>query len=81
MAEAIHRALSMPEHEQKVRMQLMRALVRSRNVYCLAGQMLLDAAQLRRRREIEEVAAANVAKKRQRLIGTDSGRVIKIVRV
>jgi trehalose 6-phosphate synthase len=63
MAEAIHRALSMPEGEQRARMQLMRALVRSRNVYCWAGQMLLDCAQLRRRGEIERIATANAARR------------------
>lgn len=63
MAEAIHRGLSMSANEQQARMQLMRALVRSRNVYCWAGQMLLDCAQLRRRRQIEEVAAANAVKR------------------
>ena len=66
MGEAIHRALGMPEHEQRARMQLMRALVRSRNVYCWAGQMLLDCAQLRRRKEIEAIAAENAARRSTR---------------
>jgi trehalose 6-phosphate synthase len=77
MAEAIHRALGMPEAEQRARMQLMRALVRSRNVYCWAGQMLLDCAQLRRRGEIEAVAAANAARRAPRA----NVRTMKIVSI
>jgi trehalose 6-phosphate synthase len=61
MADAIHRALVMPIEEQEARMRQMRALVRTRNVYRWAGQMLLDAAQLRRREGIERLAAANLA--------------------
>jgi trehalose 6-phosphate synthase len=79
MAEAIHRALRMPEQEQRARMQLMRALVRSRNVYCWAGQMLLDCAQLRRRREIEMVATANAVKRLPRL--ENAARSMKIVSI
>lgn len=52
MSDAIHRALCMPEAEQRARMRVMRSIVRSRNVYRWAGQMLLDAAQLRKRQEI-----------------------------
>lgn len=59
MVEAMHRALTMPIPEQEARMRQMRALVRTRNVYRWAGQMLLDAAQLRRREEIETLAQAN----------------------
>ena len=59
MAEAMHRALTMPVTEQEARMRQMRALVRTRNVYRWAGQMLLDAAQLRRREAIEALAQAN----------------------
>lgn len=66
MADAIHRALTMPLAEQEARMRLMRALVRTRNVYCWAGQMILDAAQLRRRREIETIATANAIEKVRR---------------
>jgi trehalose 6-phosphate synthase len=57
MSEAIHRALHMPEPEQRARMQVMRDIVRVRNVYRWAGQMLLDAAQVRRRQEIITMAA------------------------
>lgn len=56
MSEAIHRALFMPEAEQRARMQVMRAIVRARNVHRWAAQMLLDAAQLRKRREILAMA-------------------------
>jgi trehalose 6-phosphate synthase len=49
VAEALHRALGMPEHEQRERMASLRQLVRDFNVYRWAGRMLLDAARLRRR--------------------------------
>jgi trehalose 6-phosphate synthase len=42
----------MPHPEQRERMRLMREIVRSRNVYRWAGQMLLDAAQLRKHQKI-----------------------------
>ena len=70
MAEAVHHALAMPAAEQQARMRQMRALVRSRNVYRWAGQMLLDAASLRRRGEIEALAATNALKRIRR---TDAG--------
>lgn len=69
MAEAMHLALSMPATEQQARMRQMRASVRSRNVYRWAGQMLLDAASLRRRAEIEALAASHALK---RMRHTDS---------
>ena len=49
MAEALQRALTMPDREQRERMRLMRELIRERNVYRWAAQMLLDAARLRKR--------------------------------
>jgi trehalose 6-phosphate synthase len=52
MIEAIEAALLMPEAEQRERMRLMREIVRLRNVYRWAGQMLLDAAELRARSRI-----------------------------
>ncbi len=52
MVEAIEAALVMPEAEQRERMRLMREIVRFRNVYRWAGQMLLDAAELRARSRI-----------------------------
>jgi trehalose 6-phosphate synthase len=52
MGDAIYQALHMPEREQRERMRLMRDIVRTRNVYRWAGQMLVDASQLRKRRRI-----------------------------
>jgi trehalose 6-phosphate synthase len=52
MSDAIRQALSMSPSEQRARMQVMRQIVRARNVYRWAGQMLLDAAQIRKRQEI-----------------------------
>jgi trehalose 6-phosphate synthase len=56
VSETISHALQMPEAEQRLRMQAMRDLVRARNVHRWAGQMLLDAAQLRRRDKILRAA-------------------------
>lgn len=56
MSEAILQALSMPAAEQRARMRIMRQVVRARNVHRWAAQMLLDAAQLRRRQEIIRMA-------------------------
>jgi trehalose 6-phosphate synthase len=52
MAEAFLQALHVPAAEQRERMHLMRDLVRERNVYRWAAEMLLDAARLRRRGRI-----------------------------
>ena len=38
-------------------MELMREVVRNRNVYRWAGQMLLDASQLRKRQKIMLIAS------------------------
>jgi len=54
MAEAIGRALVMPDIEQRERMRLMRSHVRERNVYRWAGQILLDASRLRKRQRVQE---------------------------
>ncbi len=51
-AEALYRALTMPEVEQRERMRSMRSLVKDFNVYRWAGLMLLDAARLRQRERI-----------------------------
>jgi trehalose 6-phosphate synthase len=59
VVEAIGQALRMSEVEQRNRMRLMRDIVRSRNVYRWAGQMLLDAAQLRKRQKIMRMASQN----------------------
>jgi trehalose-6-phosphate synthase len=55
MVGAIEQALIMPEAEQRERMRLMREIVRLRNVYRWAGQMLLDAADLRKRKRIIQI--------------------------
>jgi len=52
VGDAVHRALHMSESEQRERLRLMRDIVRGRNVYRWAGQMLVDAAQLRKRSRI-----------------------------
>ena len=57
MGEAFVQALVMPEPEQQARMRLMREQVRARNVYRWAGQMLLDAARLRKRQRIARLVA------------------------
>ena len=59
MGEAILRALTMPAGEQRERMRLMREQVRARNVYRWAGQMLLDAARLRKRERIAHLNERN----------------------
>lgn len=51
-AEALYRALNMPEYEQRERMRSMRSLVRDFNVYRWAGRMLLDAARVRQREKL-----------------------------
>ena len=55
VGDAIHRALHMSDSEQRERLRLMRDIVRGRNVYRWAGQMLVDAAQLRKRSRIMSV--------------------------
>jgi trehalose 6-phosphate synthase len=57
VSEAIAQALRMSETEQRDRMRLMRDVVRTRNVYRWAGQMLLDASQLRKRQKIMLLAS------------------------
>ena len=52
---AIEQALLMSPTEKRERMRLMREIVRLRNVYRWAGQMLLDAADLRKRRRIMQL--------------------------
>jgi len=54
VAEALHRAFSMPLQEQRERMRSLRQLVKEFNVYRWAGRMLMDAARLRRRERIAE---------------------------
>jgi len=61
MVAAIQQALNMPATEQRERMRLMREIVRSRNVYRWAGQMLLDAADLRKRKHIIQIMSRQQA--------------------
>ncbi|WP_134500073.1 alpha,alpha-trehalose-phosphate synthase (UDP-forming) [Microvirga pakistanensis] len=58
MGQAINRALTMPQDEQRERMRLMRDQVKERNVYRWAGQMLLAASRLRKRQRIRRLIAA-----------------------
>jgi trehalose 6-phosphate synthase len=51
-SEALAAALTMPEEEQRERMQSMRRLVSEFNVYRWAGRMLIDAAEIRRRERV-----------------------------
>lgn len=53
MGETLLHALTMGSDEQGYRMQRMREIVRDNNVYRWAGSMLLDAARLRKRAEVE----------------------------
>ncbi len=52
MGEAFYWALTMEASEQRERMRVMREQVEARNVYRWAGQMLLDAARLRKKQRI-----------------------------
>lgn len=58
MGQAINRALTMPQTEQRERMRLMRDQVKERNVYRWAGQMLLAASRLRKRQRIRRLIAS-----------------------
>ena len=51
VADAIHAGLTMPLHEQRRRMRMLRATVKHNNVYRWAARMLLDAAAVRGGRE------------------------------
>jgi trehalose 6-phosphate synthase len=59
MADALELALRMPEQEQRERMRLMRQQVREQNVYRWAGRMLVDAAKIRQRKRILDLAEAD----------------------
>jgi trehalose 6-phosphate synthase len=56
MADALDAALRMPPQEQHERMRLMRQQVREQNVYRWAGRLLVDAARIRQRHRILELA-------------------------
>lgn len=57
MSGALLQALTMSSEEQRERMRRMREIVRDNNVYRWAGSMLLDAARLRKRSELDRVTA------------------------
>ncbi|PBC08555.1 trehalose-6-phosphate synthase [Mesorhizobium sp. WSM3859] len=57
MSEAMLQALTMGSDEQHERMRRMREIVRDNNVYRWAGSMLLDAARLRKRGDLDRVTA------------------------
>jgi trehalose 6-phosphate synthase len=56
MAAALDSALCMPAQEQRERMRVMRQQVREQNVYRWAGRMLVDAARIRQRQRILDLA-------------------------
>ena len=58
MSEAMLQALAMEPGEQRERMRRMREIVRDNNVYRWAGSMLLDAARLRKRGDLDRVTAS-----------------------
>jgi trehalose-6-phosphate synthase len=47
LADSIHRALEMPSDERSVRMQRMRAIIRERNVYRWAGNLIGELCEIR----------------------------------
>ena len=58
-SDAMLQALTMGPDEQRERMRRMREIVRDNNVYRWAGSMLLDAARLRKRGELDRVTASD----------------------
>ncbi len=67
-AEALYRAVTMPEIEQRDRMRSMRSLVKDFNIYRWAGRMLLDAARLRQRERIMTRIHAHSRKSLRRVV-------------
>ena len=51
-ADALYKALTMPDFEQRERMRSMRSMVRDFNVYRWAGRMLIDASKIRQREKL-----------------------------
>ncbi|HEY8609555.1 MAG TPA: trehalose-6-phosphate synthase [Noviherbaspirillum sp.] len=67
-AEALYRAVTMPEVEQCERMRSMRSLVKDFNIYRWAGRMLLDAARLRQRERIVAKIRSHSRKSLRRVV-------------
>ncbi|HJV85113.1 MAG TPA: trehalose-6-phosphate synthase [Noviherbaspirillum sp.] len=67
-ADALYRAVTMPEMEQRERMRSMRALVKDFNIYRWAGRMLLDAARLRQRERITTKIRSHSRKSLRRVV-------------
>ena len=59
LGESIYRAAMMSKAEKRERMRSMRTVVRHNNVYRWAGQMLLDAASVRKRERVVEFSVPN----------------------
>jgi len=73
MSEVMLQALTMGPDEQRERMRRMREIVRDNNVYRWAGSMLLDAARLRKRGELDRVTALS-----ERLANANGDNVVSI---
>ncbi|UVK37030.1 trehalose-6-phosphate synthase [Mesorhizobium sp. AR10] len=58
MSDVLLQALTMSPDEQSERMRPMREMVRDNNVYRWAGSMLLDAARLRKRGDLDRATGA-----------------------
>lgn len=56
MATALEQALCMPVEEQRERMRLIRQQVREQNVYRWSSRMLVDAARVRQKNRVLELA-------------------------
>ncbi|TIO80255.1 MAG: trehalose-6-phosphate synthase, partial [Mesorhizobium sp.] len=69
----MRQALVMGPDEQRERMRRMREIVRDNNVYRWAGSMLLDAARLRKRGELDRVTALS-----DRSANTNGDNVVSI---
>lgn len=67
-ADALFRALTMPEVEQRERMRSMRSLVKDFNIYRWAGRMLLDAARLRQRERVTTKIRSHSRKSLRRVV-------------
>lgn len=53
MGEALHQGLTMAPDQRRDRMRLMREMVSENNIHFWAGRMLMDAARLRKRQNLD----------------------------